>query len=332
MQVQDFTPKAKEQLVTPPSCPGVRDRRITLKSEIDAAVRERCAPSLRLVLRRIHCCDGVHLISEAVRRCHCGALELLLEVGTEGLDETCEGQKPLHRACDMSICDGDAGYRLAELLLKHGADPACGGISHVHPPLHEASMRGNAPLVRLLLQHRADPSAPSPSGHSPLHAACQGATACSSLHLEMVDLLLLHGGNPLAADASGLSPRAYTAEGGLCQKLGRAERWWTKRHLSLVCRDMAAWAGAAPPDRGPERLLHGVFTMPGVMEAVLALVCGVAAQEHAVDMVPRMSISETIPILSAQRQQEYMLQYFPSVRLEGGLTLGLPCSMPWVCR
>jgi len=267
---------AKAQLSTPTPCP--RGRRVALESEIDAAVRERCLLSLQLALSRGHPCPGAHHISEAVSRGHCGALELLLEAGSEGLDEECDGQRPLQRACDMSMCEGDAGYRLAQALLRHGADPACGGTSHRSPPLHEACTRGSTPIVQLLLQHGANPCAPSPGGHSPLHAACQGAPVMPSpLHLRIVDILLLHGGRPLAADAFGLPPRAYAAEGGLRQKLGRAERWWTQRSLGSVCRATAPWLGLAPPDRGPEQLLHGVVTLSGVMEAILDLVSDEAA-------------------------------------------------------
>jgi len=265
---------AKAQLSTPTPCP--RGRRVALESEIDAAVRERCLLSLQLALSRGHPCPGAHHISEAVSRGHCGALELLLEAGSEGLDEECRGQRPLQTACDRSACQGDDGYRLAEALLRHGADPACGDVSHT--PLHEACRRGNAQMVLLLLQHRADPSAPSPGGHSPLHAACQGAPVLDpALHPKMVDVLLLHGARPLAADDFGLPPRAYAAEGGLYQKLGRAERWWTRRSLRSVCRATADWPGLAPPERGPERLLHGVVTLSGVLGAVLDLVSHEAA-------------------------------------------------------
>lgn len=274
--LQNITPEARAQLATPPSCPG--RRRVALASEIDGAFRERCVPRLKLVLQRGHCCAGMHPISEAVRRGHSGALELLLEAGSEGIDETCGGQRPLQRACDMCMCEGDAGYRMAEVLLRHGADLACRGAPHGDPPLHEASTRGSVAVVRLLLQHGADPCAPSPSGRSPLHAACQGAASnASSLHLRTVDLLLLRGGRPLAADAFGLPPRAYAADGGLCRKLSRAERWWTEQSLRSVCRATAARPGFAPPDRGPERLLHGLVTMSEVLEAVLIMVCGVAA-------------------------------------------------------
>lgn len=277
--LQNITPEARAQLATPPSeIGGTLRRRVALAFEIDEALRERCAPSLKLALQRGHCCAGMHPISEAVRRGHSGALELLLEAGSEGLDETCGGQKPLQRACDMSMCDGDVGYKMAEVLLRHGADLACRGAPHGDPPLHEASTRGSVAVVRLLLQHGADPCAPSPSGRSPLHAACQGAASnASSLHLRTVDLLLLRGGRPLAADAFGLPPRAYAADGGLCRKLSRAERWWTEQSLRSVCRATAARPGFAPPDRGPERLLHGLVTMSEVLEAVLIMVCGVAA-------------------------------------------------------
>jgi hypothetical protein len=255
-------------------------------AEIAAAVRERSAPDLKLALHHGHCCAGTHwcggshLVFEAVRRGHCGALGVLLEAGSQGVDEECGGQRPLQKACEMSMYEGDAGYKLAEVLLQRGADPACGGASCGGPPLHEASMRGNAAVIQLLLEHGADPCALSMDGHyTPLHAACQGAPLIASpLHLRAVDVLLLHGACPLAADALGLPPLAYAAEGGLRLKLSRAERWWTKRCLSLACRATAAPLEWDPPGGGPERILHGVLTMPEVTEAILVLVCGAAAR------------------------------------------------------
>ncbi|CAK0834517.1 unnamed protein product [Prorocentrum cordatum] len=277
------TPVAKAELTTPPPAPLAPCA--ALKAEIAAAVRERSALDLKLALHRGHCCAGTqwcreaHHVSEAVRRGHCGTLEVLLEAGSEDVNEECGGRTPLQRACEASMFDGDAGHRMAELLLRRGADPCgrggapCGG-----PPLHEASARGSLAVVRLLLRHGADPCAPGAGGLAPLHAACQGAPAFASpLHLRAAEALLRGGACPVAGDALELSPLAYAAEGGLRRKLSRAERWWTRRSLALACRATVAPRESDPPDSGPGRLLHGVLAVPDVTEAVLALVCGAAA-------------------------------------------------------
>merc|ERR1740138_570350 len=79
-----ITPEAKAQLTTPPLAPG--KRKVALESEIAAAVRERSAPNLKLALHHGHWCGGSHLVFEAVRRGHCGALGVLLEAGSQGVD------------------------------------------------------------------------------------------------------------------------------------------------------------------------------------------------------------------------------------------------------
>jgi ankyrin repeat protein len=229
-----------------------------------------------MVLQRGHCCPGRHLIFEAVKRGNRGALELLLEEGSEGVDETCMGRRPLQKAIEMCLCTGDGGYQLAELLLQKGADPTCARVLQGDSPLRDAGRRGNTAAVQLLLDYGADPNTASKNGHTTLHTVCMDAPVYPSrAHLQVVDLLLRHGASPVAADALGGNlPRTYAQEEGLRQKLARAETWWTRRSLALSCRSVASGA------QGPGGLLQGA-TMPDVIvEAILTFACGAAGRER----------------------------------------------------
>ena len=64
--------------------------------------------------------------------------------------------RPIHSA--VAHADAGVALSLARRLLELGASPNVrqqGGFT----PLHEAALRGDAPLVSLLLRHGADPSA-----------------------------------------------------------------------------------------------------------------------------------------------------------------------------
>ena len=72
-------------------------------------------------------------------------------------------------------------------------------------PLFVASFENHLEIIRLLLEHGADPNGQIPQGGGPLAAA-----ACAG-HLAAVEELLAGGANPLAVDAAGKTPSQAVA-------------------------------------------------------------------------------------------------------------------------
>lgn len=65
---------------------------------------------------------------------------------------------------------------MADLLLKHGADP--NGKDHVgNTPLHTAARWKSADLIRRLLEAGADPNRRNPAGQTPLEVAREAKNA-----------------------------------------------------------------------------------------------------------------------------------------------------------
>lgn len=108
--------------------------------------------------------------------------------------------------------------RVKEILLTgvnvNAADEA------KRTPLHLASSRGYAPVVKLLLQYGADPSLKDSLGNTPLHlASCTGNAG-------VVKELLASGADAKSEDSRGCSP-IQLAQGRL--------------------RILASWVKTAPP-------------------------------------------------------------------------------------
>lgn len=63
--------------------------------------------------------------------------------------------------------------RLARVLISHGASVDAVGVG-MATPLHKAAERGDAELVQVLLDNRADMNAQQSLGQTPLHLASLG--------------------------------------------------------------------------------------------------------------------------------------------------------------
>uniref|UniRef100_A0A673BQC8 Ankyrin 1, erythrocytic a n=1 Tax=Sphaeramia orbicularis TaxID=375764 RepID=A0A673BQC8_9TELE len=196
---------------------------------------------------------------------HCGhhrMAKVLLDKGAKPNSRALNGFTPLHIACKKNH------MRVMDLLLKHSAsleavtevgkqDPLMKNI-HTQPfravktdsalylisnfplhtiddqtPLHCASRMGHKELVKLLLEHKANPNSTTTAGHTPLHiAAREGHVQTVRILLDMeaqqtkmtkkgftplhvaskygkvdvAELLLERGANPNAAGKNGLTP------------------------------------------------------------------------------------------------------------------------------
>lgn len=242
------TPEAKKRSVaTPPSGPTLLHRR--LQNEIEAALVQGSVSLLSLALSRSHGCGEDHCVFEAVRCHHAGALELLLQRGpAQDVDRHCSGRRPLHLAVQTTLSEGDTGYAMAELLLRHSSRPGrCPGDSlALDAPLIAAAKRGCVPAVSLLLRYAGDPNSCDVYGSSLLHVVCRQAPyLCGPLHMEVVCLLLRYGACPCATDALGLTPAQYTLDVGLRQLLAAAGRCWNRRSLLLTLARSGGVSSAA---------------------------------------------------------------------------------------
>ena len=116
-----------------------------------------------------------------------------------------ERRTPLHLALGTEELEPHLG--LAELLLRHKADPSLGnnesGLGN--SCLHTAAGRNDAAAVQLLLRHSAAHSTAGKGGFTPL------ATAARAGALKTIPLLLEAGADPETATASGKSARELAA-------------------------------------------------------------------------------------------------------------------------
>jgi len=96
---------------------------------------------------------------------------------------------------------------VVKLLLEHGADPNVKNRDG-KTPLHNAASEGHLEVVKLLLERGADPNVKDDDGNTPLHnAAWRG-------HLEVVKLLLEHGADPNVQETT-LTKRRYIMRPGV---------------------------------------------------------------------------------------------------------------------
>ena len=124
--------------------------------------------------------DGYTPLHYAAWKGHHKVVELLLEHGANPNIQKHDGETPLH----LAVWEGH--HKVVELLLEHGANPNIQENKYGYTPLHDAVNRclknkfGRTPLhftvsryhvvdvVRVLLDHGADPTIRDNKGRTPL--------------------------------------------------------------------------------------------------------------------------------------------------------------------
>jgi ankyrin repeat protein len=102
------------------------------------------------------------------------------------------------------------GYRaIVEFLLKNGADvKAAARNAQKVTAMHAGATRGDAEIVKMLLEAGADPNAQQERGFVPLHSAAANG------NFPVVQLLLQHGARADAKADDGKTPADMAADRG----------------------------------------------------------------------------------------------------------------------
>lgn len=169
-----------------PLRPCSRGRAKEMQDDIRVAIEEQSAALLKVCLQRRHLCAGEHALHEAVRQAHAPAVRLLLQAKAEPnarclcLENGCEF--PLQLAVSSpSFLRGADRSQVVELLLRAGArSDRSRANAEANSPLHDAARRGDIEVAQLLLKHGADPNRVNGYGERPMLCMFHGCEATSA--------------------------------------------------------------------------------------------------------------------------------------------------------
>ena len=150
---------------------------------------------------------------EAVEAGHEEIVKCLLEFKAKVNERDGDGCTALYVAFDEDEDD------IAEMLLKHGADPDVGNmdIGEDNTLLAWLSSRRKLTQVKMLLEQGTDPNVPGKSGLYPLHMAARTGGK------QVLELLLTHGADPMLVDPSGCTPQMIATKNPKSVKNGCVE-------------------------------------------------------------------------------------------------------------
>lgn len=155
--------------------------------------------------------DGMTPLDRAFRSGHMAVAEFMLEQDREDRAENLQGTNPLHRAACLGLTEA------VRSLLGYGANPTTRD-QYGENAMHKAARKGNLHVVEALAEV-SDVNTKSSSGMTPLHWACLTGNA------EVVRVLLQHGADPFLRNEAmdGLTPSDLATimeYEDICQLLG----------------------------------------------------------------------------------------------------------------
>ncbi|KAG9264470.1 ankyrin repeat and SOCS box protein 16 [Astyanax mexicanus] len=246
---------------------------------------------------------------------HNTCVKLLLDHGADPDLPTADGSTPLH------LCNTADTYLCAELLVSNGANVNVTQRDSCLTPLHVACRRGLEEHVELLLVHRADVTAQSCEGETPLNAACAGAerpseagqylrvvqrlldagadactagrkqhsalhNSCANCNYRITDLLLQHGARAHAVNCAGYTPMDC---------LLQVVEDYPDQYPELIARSLLNH-GAKPPS---SRMLKECVLSPNTLEVILNCFQVVPACEEWLQDVPDELLKEHRPFFDS---------------------------------
>jgi uncharacterized protein len=129
-----------------------------------------------------------------------------------------DGYQPLGLACFFGQIES------AQYLINAGARVNSHSQNRMKvTPLHSAAAGKHTAIVKLLLEHDADPNALQEGGFTPLHAATQNGD------MQIIHTLLFHGADTDIKSANGKSPLDYARESGDLETVELLRKGITKR-------------------------------------------------------------------------------------------------------
>jgi ankyrin repeat protein len=138
----------------------------------------------------------------ALAKKHFSIAELLYRRGADVDVRGREEKTPLREACQAGDMD------IVEWLLNHGADVNAQGYLR-WTPLHTAACYGQLKASQALIEHNADIHIQNDLGESPLHLAASPQVKRD--HVDIMRVLLDHGANPNARDNDGSTPLHHSS-------------------------------------------------------------------------------------------------------------------------
>lgn len=162
----------------------------------------------------------------------------------------------LDRGCPVDIKDNhdrnalmyaciDKDPALVKLLLDRGADPEItmndGGTTALLFACHGSD--SSVDVVKMLLEHGANPRRVGPRGYTMMHAAA------TSGNEEIMKLIAMHGASTRATMSNGQSPAAYAIEYGLPAAAPVAEgvARWHEGYIAELAEDAIKLKQATKP-------------------------------------------------------------------------------------
>jgi ankyrin repeat protein len=149
--------------------------------------------------------DNRSLLHLSIQRNRFKVAEILLEHGADATAGDIYGQTPLHMLSESDIKDGNDILNLVLLLLKHGA-AVDSRTTKRYTPLHLAIRRSRFKLAEILLKHGAHATAEDIYRQIPLHMLSESDIKDGSEILSIVLLLLKQGAAVNSRDENNETP------------------------------------------------------------------------------------------------------------------------------